>query len=318
MAKWFNSLIKKKNPLQKAVLGVSLTPQGAGWCVLENKGGRPQLGAQATVSGAYKTPLDAFNALRQHQAPPALPCHISLSHHFYQMLLVDVPNVPDEELREAVKWRVKDLITQPVEKMVVDVFRLPADAYRGRMNMLYVALIEKALVAPLVQACDENELPLCGVGIAELALAQITRQLADMENRSLAMLFLTGNNGSINLVENGYLYLTRTLEMQAMGGYSGNLDFNQDPTDNLALDIQRSLDYYESQLGKTGVSRVYMVSESIEQLHWCEALSSRLPIKAVSFVLGDVVQIASELSTEQQGLLTPAVGIALGGIHAAA
>src|SRR5690606_8275577 len=123
--------------------GVSLTPHGAGWCVLESGASGATLTDQATVEGSFKHPADALAALFQHKAPPALPCHLCLSHHFYQMLLVDSPNVPDGELREAVTWRVKDLITQPVEKMVVDVFRLPADEYRGRMNMLYAALIAR-------------------------------------------------------------------------------------------------------------------------------------------------------------------------------
>jgi len=318
MFSWLNGLISKKKLQQKAVLGVSLSPQGAAWCVVESAAGRPLLTAQATLEGHFNSPVEAFSALMQHQAPPALPCHICLSHHYYQMLLVDTPSVPDNELREAVKWRVKDLITQPVEKMVVDVFRLPQDAYRGRVNMVYVALIERAIVAPLVTQCSERDLALQSIGIAELALAQISRMIADMENRSLAMLLLTGENGSINLVENGYLYLTRTLEMQSMGGYSGNLDFQQDPTDNLALDIQRSLDYYESQLGKAAVNRVFLVSESIEQHHWCEALSARLPVAAQGFSLLDVIDGADELNTIQQGLLTPAVGVALGGQHAAA
>lgn len=314
MIKWFNNLIPKRKTQPKAVLGVNITPHGAAWCVLESGA----LTAQSTLEGSFKQPADALAALFQQQAPPALPCHISLSHHFYQLLLVDSPSVPDAELREAVKWRLKDLITQPIDKMVMDVFRLPADAYRGRMNMLYAALIEKARISALVELCEQHELQLQTIGVTELALAQISRQLSETQNRGVALLFLTGNNGSINLAENGYLYLTRTLELQAAGGYSGNLDFNQDPTDNLALDIQRSLDYYESQLGKSGVSRVYLVSESVEQHHWCDALSQRLPIKAVGFPLAEVIKLESELNTLQQGLLTPAVGIALGSRHVAA
>lgn len=318
MIKWFNSLIPKKKSIQKAVLGVSLTPHGAGWCVLESGASGVTLTEQATVEGAFKHPTDALAALFQHKAPPALSCHLCLSHHFYQMLLVDSPNVPDGELREAVTWRVKDLITQPVEKMVVDVFRLPADAYRGRMNMLYAALVERARVSGLVELCERHDLGLLSIGVAELALAQVSQQLPETQNRSVAVLHLTENDGSINLAENGYLYLTRTLEMQAAGGYSGNLDFSQDPADNLALDIQRSLDYYESQLGKSGVSRVYVVSKSVEQHHWCDALSQRLPVKAMGLALGDVVGLQNELSILEQGLLTPAVGIALGNRHGAA
>lgn len=315
MSSWLKRLITKKKPQRGAVLGVSLTPRGAGWCALELTGEAPVLTGSAVINGRFRTPLEAFDALCQQQAPPAMPCHVSLSHEFYNLLLVDAPNVPDAELREAVKWRVKDLIAQPIEKMVVDVFRLPADAYRGRMNMLYAALIEKATVTALVTACEREHLTLEGIGIAELALAAVTRQLSGVENLSLALLHMTGDTGSINLIENGYLYLTRTLEMSAGGGYSGNVDFQPDPTDNLALDIQRSLDYYESQLGKSGVNRLYLVTESQQQQQWCESLSQRLPIRAHLFPMADLLGMDQTLDPQQQGLLVPALGAALGGRH---
>lgn len=315
MSNWLKRLISSKKQSDDTILGVSITPQGAGWCVLEAGADKPVVTRSGVVSGSFRSPVEAFDALCQQDALPALPCHISLSLEFYHMLLVDAPNVPDAELREAVKWRVKDMIAQPVEKMVVDVFRLPADAYRGRMNMVYAALIERSNVSALVAACERQQLTLRSIGIAELALASIMGAMSGVENLGLAVLYLTGDKGSINLIENGYLYLTRTLEMHSMGSsYSGNVDFNNDPTDNLALDIQRSLDYYESQLGKSGVNRLYVITESVEQQVWCEGLSQRLPIRAQMFGLAELIG-AGELSTLQQGLLAPAVGIALGGRH---
>ena len=312
MSNWFNRLISKKKNQASAALGVSVTPRGASWCVLEKRGGQTVMTGSAVLEGQFATPREGLLALQRENPLPALPCHISLSHHYYNMLLVDAPDVPDGELREAVKWRVKDLITQPIEQMVVDVFRLPADAYRGRMKMLYTALMEKAHVASLVETCEALQLPLQSVGIAELALAAMVRNQAELENLGLALLFLTGDDGSINLVENGLLYLTRNLEMNAMGGYSNTIEFNQDPTDNLALDIQRSLDYYESQLGKSGVNRLYVITESVEQQQWCDGLSQRLPIKAIPFELSGCVDYAADLTILQQGLLAPAVGIAMG------
>jgi len=312
MSNWFNKLISKKKNQVSAALGVSVTPRGASWCVLEKRGGQTVMTGSAVLEGQFTTPREGLLALQREHPLPVLPCHISLSHHYYNMLLVDAPDVPDGELREAVKWRVKDLITQPVEQMVVDVFRLPEDAYRGRMKMLYTALMEKAQVAALVETCEALQLPLQSVGIAELALAAMVRHQAELENLGLALLFLTGDDGSINLVENGFLYLTRNLELNAMSNYSNTIEFNQDPTDNLALDIQRSLDYYESQLGKSGVNRLYVITESVEQQQWCDGLSQRLPIRAIPFELSGCVEYAADLTILQQGLLAPAVGMAMG------
>ena len=231
---------------------------------------------------------------------------------YYNLLLVDAPDVPDAELREAVRWKVKDLITQPVENMVLDAFRLPQDAYRGRMNMLYVAVAERDLIQRLVDECHRADLLLQEITINELALTALAGVIPELQEQGAAFLYLNGEGGTINLVEQGALYLTRTIELAAgTGVFSGNLDFQQDPVDNLALDVQRSLDYYESQVGKSGITRLYLVTDAPEQEAWCDELSGRLPIKAEPLAESALAMTAdTDLS---QGALAPALGAALGG-----
>ena len=48
--------------------------------------------------------------------------YICLAAEQYNLLLIDAPDVPEEELSEAIKWRVKDLISQPIEDVIVDSF----------------------------------------------------------------------------------------------------------------------------------------------------------------------------------------------------
>ena len=46
----------------------------------------------------------------------------------YDLLLVESPSVPLEEKREAIRWRIKDLIDFPVTEAVIDWVELPAPA----------------------------------------------------------------------------------------------------------------------------------------------------------------------------------------------
>ena len=50
----------------------------------------------------------------------------------YRLLLVEAPDVPADELRAAVRWRVKDLIDFHVDDAVIDVFEMPQHARGGR------------------------------------------------------------------------------------------------------------------------------------------------------------------------------------------
>ena len=75
-----------------------------------------------------------------------IKCNWVLQPANYSLLLIEAPNVPDEEMREAVRWKIKDLISVPVESVVIDVFHLPDDGTRSGKKMIYVVAAEKANV----------------------------------------------------------------------------------------------------------------------------------------------------------------------------
>src|SRR5277367_5855825 len=43
----------------------------------------------------------------------------------YQMLQIEAPNVPEEEMKAAAGWKVKDMIDYPVERATVEVLTIP-------------------------------------------------------------------------------------------------------------------------------------------------------------------------------------------------
>src|SRR6185295_14478160 len=45
----------------------------------------------------------------------------------YQMMQVEAPNVPEAEVKEALRWRIKDMIDYPVEAATVDGIFIPAE-----------------------------------------------------------------------------------------------------------------------------------------------------------------------------------------------
>lgn len=314
MSSWFNRLFSKEKIGSELTLGVSLTPSHAAWCLIRKGANGLQITQSHGVVQTFTSPEEALQVLMESAPLPKAPCFICLGHQYYNMLLVDAPMVPDEELSEAVKWKVKDLITQSLDNVVMDAFRLPDDAYRGRMNMLYVAVIERELIQGIVNLCEKAGVDLVEISVNELAMAAVASHMDTLSERSAAFLYLNGEGGTINLIEQGALYLTRTIEMGGGSNtFSGNLDFQQDPVDNLALDVQRSLDYYESQIGKSGVTMLYLVSDSDEQNNWCVGLKERLPIAAELFVVTENLLPNQVDLMVAPGMLAPALGAALGG-----
>src|SRR5690349_6905444 len=45
----------------------------------------------------------------------------------YQMLSVDAPNVPPDELKTAIRWRLKDLLDYHIDDATIDVLDVPLE-----------------------------------------------------------------------------------------------------------------------------------------------------------------------------------------------
>ncbi len=178
-------------------------------------------------------------------------CHTSvvLSPKDYQLLLVEAPDVEESELGEALRWRVKDLVSYEIADAAIDYFSLPEDAYHGRNQMLYVTVAPKSLIDRVANCVHTAGLTLDVVDIPELALRNLAALQGD-DTIGTAFLALQAPVSLVNLISDGDLYLTRQIETH---GELLTDDPEQDIADRaegMILEIQRSLDYYESQIGK--------------------------------------------------------------------
>ena len=64
----------------------------------------------------------------------------------YRLLLVEAPDVPADELRAAVRWRIKDLIDFHIDDAVIDVFEMPPHARGGPRRMMYAVTAKAEVV----------------------------------------------------------------------------------------------------------------------------------------------------------------------------
>ncbi len=231
---------------------------------------------------------------------------------YYRLLLVDAPNVPDEELRDAMLWRVKDLISEPIDKVVLDIIRLPKDAYEGRMNMLYVAVAPRLHLDLFVEMLLSLDLRPNWIDISELSLRNIVVKLAG--NRSCAVVCIKDQGSFVSVIAQQQLYLTRNIDVNIETLHE-IANASEAHVEQLVMDVQRSLDYYESQLGKG----------SIEQLLFCPA-TSRGVEKSIEYLaknlscpvmLMDILQFIkspTELSLPEQAQALSAIGAGMRGL----
>jgi len=227
---------------------------------------------------------------------------IVLPHDCYQILLVEKPSVPDAELIDALRWRVKDLVSFDIEQTIIDYIDLPEDAYRNRSPMVYVVVAQQKKVEAYIGWCQEIGLSPVIVDVPELALLNLSEDLAD-EEAGLAVFFVDSKNSSINLMSDSALYFTRQLQYNL---YSG-----PESASAAVLEMQRSMDYYESQIGKPPCVRLIAFPMLMEDDPLISELRYNLPMDIHSLNLENLVDSDLELSAELQKKTTIAIAAAL-------
>jgi MSHA biogenesis protein MshI len=297
-------LQKNKKPAQ-GLLGLELSPDGIALAHVLRAPGKP---AQL-LRCAFRAALPAAQAaeLKSMVAEFALagtPVNLLLHPSQYQLLLLECPDVPAEELRDAMRWKIKEQISEPIEQVLVDAFALPADAYRGRSRMAYCVVLAKSRVEAWVSLLKQAGLELHSIDITEMAFRNLGLQVG-AEGVNLALLRLRSSEGLIAVQQGAELYMARRIEQ---GLDQASQDFT-----GLTLEIQRSLDYFESQLGKGYINRLLLIPMKREGTQALKVLSEGLAVNLQALSLPDLFagQAAAEVDERQQAYCFAAVGAAL-------
>jgi MSHA biogenesis protein MshI len=224
----------------------------------------------------------------------------------YRMLLVESPEVPDDELRAAVRWRIKDLIDFHVDDAVIDVFQMPRQSRGGPNQMLYAIAARADGVRGEVDAAESAGLSLKAIDILELALRNLAA-LIEQDGRGVALLYLQDTSGVLLLVRQGVLYLARHIETGTdYLGTAGGL--HDELVAGLALETRRSLDYFESHYEQTSIPILYTAGLPGSDR---EQLSAELGLSVARIDLDSIFDCELGLDEDAERRCLPAVGAAL-------
>jgi len=280
---------RKKSTRQKGITSIHVQPDGVAFAHVS----RGAQGAELTRVEFIKidqpyTNIPSVVAQFEKAQLSGNQCSLVLSLGEYQLLLVEAPEVPKEELKEALLWRIKDLIHFSPDDALLDYVELPEDAYRGRGAMVYVVVAEKRLINQRVEWLEAVGLVPRYIDIPELALLNITESVCESE-AGTATLFLEQQLSIVNMMSSGALYMSRTLNYP-----------HETHIDNTVLDLQRSMDYFESQIGKPPCVRIVVMPLQVGETPLMMELRNNLGADVQSLDLGDFVQSQISLSVDLQ------------------
>lgn len=240
-------------------------------------------------------------------------CTTLLSGGQYQLLTVDAPNVPRNELKTAVRWRLKDLLDFPAAEATIDVLDIPLDpnaAVRPQSTMFVVAA-RNTFVAERQRMFSAAKLGLSVIDIPELAQRNVAA-LQEPEGRGLAMLSFDEDGGLLTVTYGGELYLSRRIDVPLSLLTDPDFDRRNQGFDRITLELQRSLDNFERQFSFISVARLVLGPSEVVGLD--AYLSSNLYTPVDTLDLASVIDIEATpqlaAKSEQQRFLM-AIGAAL-------
>lgn len=231
----------------------------------------------------------------------------------YQILSVDAPNVAPDELKTAVRWRLKDMLDFHVDDATIDVLDLPLDpeaAVRAQHSMFAIAA-RNSVIEARQKLFTAAKVDLAVIDIPETAQRNISA-LVEPPGRGVAMLSFGEEGGLLTVSYRAELYLARRIDIGLEQLLDADIERRNGAFDRVTLELQRSLDNFERQYSFISVAKLVLAPSAVNGLD--EYLSSNLytPVDTLDLATLFDFERAPELADRlvQQRFLVP-LGAAL-------
>ncbi len=230
----------------------------------------------------------------------------------YQLLLVDAPNVPVDELKTAIRWRIKDTLSYHVDDATVDVLQIPANKNASeRPQSLYAVAASNNTIKKCIALFENAKIELDVIDIPEMAQRNIA-ELYEVSGRGLALLAFDDNGGLLTFTFNGELYLARRFEITMGQLQDANDGLRQQAIDRIELEVQRSLDYFDRHFNHIPLSRLLVAAPHQSGLIKMLANSLDLPVERLDLAQFMDISAAPDLAdSDYLAYALPTLGAAL-------
>lgn len=290
--------------------GLSVVDGGLAVATVVRERGQPPRLLNCAFREENESPDRGLDALCTEYDLEKNACATVMPEESYQLLLVEAPDVDPSELRAAVRWRIKDLIGFHIDDAVIDVFEIPGQ--KGGNRMMYTVAARTEAVQQRVDLVDESDLSLEVIDIPEMCLRNVANLLPE-DKRGLATLVLGDDHGHILLTRNNTLYLARRVDVGAVPLAAAEPAAREEMIQTIILEIQRSMDYYESHFSQGSISTIAVAPTESDIPELGQQLGNNLDARIIEIDLNELIRIEGETALDRtlQARCLTAVGAAL-------
>jgi MSHA biogenesis protein MshI len=249
-----------------------------------------------------------LNALVEQYQLRNVACSWVLKTADYQLIPIDTLPVTAAEFQAAIRWKIKSLIDFPIADAAIDSFSLPQQISHNMHKSITVVVARVSYLKKISALIIASGLNLTTIDIPELTLRNIT-SLYEQDEKTTALIYLTAIHSKLIITRQRVLYFQRHLPMgldSLATSTAAALDL-----DTIALELQRSFDYYQSQWRQPPAARILLAATSPVANLVFEEFAAQLAIPITPLDIKPFITSKIELTRELQGRYLTLIGGAL-------
>jgi MSHA biogenesis protein MshI len=294
-------------------LAIALYADGVLAAVVQRRAGdKPAVLAAVFYPGPKQQSGPLLARLSREMHTAQYQCSSLLATGAYQLLMLEAPNVPADELKTAVGWRLKDMIDFPVADATIDVLEVPpAPSGPAHNHQVFAVAARNTVIEPHQYLFADSKVDLSAIDIPEMAQRNISAML-EPEGRGVALLSFDVDGGVLTVTFGGELYLARRIDVTLSQLLGGDAAQQQQHHDRITLELQRSLDHFERQFHYVAVSKLVLAPTGSAALHEYLSRNLYLPVEVLDLAaLLDLGKVPELADTAQQARYFLTLGAAL-------
>lgn len=224
----------------------------------------------------------------------------------YRLLSTEVPDVPREEWRDAMRWRLTDQVDFPMEDALLEVLAVPQDTQLRQMFPAIALVVQRADYDRVALAADDVGLRWSAMDTAETALRNLSA-MAETEGQAHALLAFGESYGMLVITYQGELLMTRNIEV-AVSAVTGTNEARGAALGRAALEVLRTLDTFERMHSQVTLSGLSVVPPEGGDADVLEVLADLVYVPIQYFSLANCIDLSALGERAEQLAKGPSLG----------
>lgn len=294
---------------------MSVGLQEDGICVAHIKrtpAARPEVTLARSYAGSNTAAL--LEKLAKDCHAERYQCSTLLGSGDYQILSVEAPNVAPDELKAAIRWRLKNMLDFHIDDATIDVLDIPPEKNAAARNhAMYAIAARSKTIEQRQNLFEQARLPLSVIDIPEMAQRNMAA-LLEPEGRGVALLSFDAQGGLLTISYSGELYLSRRIDVTLSQLLQSDVTQKNTCHDKVTLELQRSLDHFDRQHHLITLAKLVLapLGEEHSGLPGYLAANLHIPVEALNLNdLLDLSKVPEILPPSQQQRYFMTLGAAL-------